>query len=167
MLSLPPGSTISAAAEDRGITTSDAGAALKASLAAATTSNENIHARQAQELARGTTQNLVVQILRGGHQIAQELQNPSSEEAKNFAKEYKAGLYKEVAAWTVRGAVAGVAGAGAAVYYYGLPFFEFVVAQAPWLKAYLAITFQNPELVRIVDVVEAIRAKLISGSSPK
>jgi multidrug efflux pump subunit AcrA (membrane-fusion protein) len=154
-----------AAAEDRGITTPQAGAALQVSLVAASVPADNIHTRQAQELARGTMQNLVVQILRGGHRVAQDLQNPGSEEAKAFAKEYKAGLYKEMAAWTARGAAVGVAGAGTAVYFYGLPFFEFVVANGPWLKAYLSLAFQNPELTRIVDVVTAIRMKIVGSTA--
>jgi shikimate kinase len=152
---------IKAAADDPGIITSEAATALRAALAAAALPADTVHTRQAQELARGTTQNLVVQILRGGHRIASELQDPTSEESKTFAKEYKAGIYKEMASWTVRGAIAGAA---ATTYLYGVPFFEFVVTQGPWLKAYLVVAFQNPELVRIVDVITAIREKMSKAS---
>lgn len=54
-----------AAARDRHITTRQAGDAIAISLAAASESNSNIHARQAKKLARGTSRNVIVQILRG------------------------------------------------------------------------------------------------------
>jgi hypothetical protein len=56
---------------------------------------------------------------------------------------------------------AGVAvGAGAALYVYAAPFFEFVVEHASWLKAYLAITFENAPLSQIVDAIRGVRARL-------
>jgi hypothetical protein len=158
---------IAAAVSDRLVTSPDAASAIGAGLAGANAGTDNIHTRQAQELARGTVQNLVVQILRGAHRIAQDLQNPTSEEAKNFVKEYKSGIYKKLGEWTVTGSVAGVAsvaaGTGTALYFYGLPFFEFVVTQGPWLKAYLAIAFESRQLVQVVDVITSIRARLVSS----
>jgi hypothetical protein len=87
---------LTAAAENRNITDTDAGEAIESSLVAAAISADNIHTRQAQELARGTSQNLIVQILRGAHRTAQDLQDPQSDEAKLFVKEYKSGIYKKM-----------------------------------------------------------------------
>ena len=162
---------LDAAAADRGITTAGAAATIEVGLAAAEQSTDNIHTRQAQVLVRGTSQNLVVQILRGAYRIAQELQNPQSDEARHFAKEYKSGIYKKLGEWTVTGSVAAASASVAvgtgALYYYGTPFFEFVVTQEPWLKAFLAVAFDNPQLTQIVDWVTALRAKLYTPPKSK
>ena len=102
-----------------------------------------------------------MQILRGAHRTAQELQNPTSDAAIEFVKEYKSGIYKKLGEWTVTGAALGTGGAAMLTYYYGLPFFEFVVAQGPLLKAYLADTFQNPQLMQIVDAIDRVRGKML------
>jgi Leucine Rich repeats (2 copies)/Bacterial translation initiation factor IF-2 associated region len=156
---------LDAAADDRRITTTAAAATIKASLAAAEAPADNIHTQQAQALARGTSQNFVVQVMRGAYRTAQELQDPQSEEAKTFVKEYKAGAYKKLGEWTITGSVVAaggaIAAAGTALYYASTPFFEFVVTQGPWLKAYLAIAFDNPQLVQIIDWMTGLRAKLL------
>jgi hypothetical protein len=152
---------VSAATQDRQITNIEAGAAIEASFAAANASTDNIHARQARELARGTTQNLVVQILRGAYRVAQDLLKPQSEEARQFANEYKAGIYKKLGEWTMTGAVAATISAGTAVYLYGVPFFEFVVTQGPSLKEYIAVAFQSEQLAQIVDSIMWLRLKLL------
>ena len=153
---------LEAAANDRGVTTLEAAAALRTTLEVSATAGDNLHQRQAQDLTAGTAQNLTVQILRGAHRVAQDLQDPNSEEARALVKEYKSGIYKELGAWTVKGAAAGIVGAGATAYFYGIPFMEFVVAHGQLLKAYLPMAFQNPELTRIVDVIIGIRIKLFS-----
>jgi hypothetical protein len=156
---------LTAAADDRNITTVEAGTAIKASLAAATDYDDSVHTRQADELARGTSRNLLAQILRGAHQAALDLQDPKSDEAKNFIKEYKSGIYKKLGEWTVVSAAFGVVSAATITYYYGVPFFEFVAAQSNLFRAVLVDIFQNPQLTQIVDSVLALRAKLI-GRTP-
>ena len=145
-----------------------AGAVIEASTqVTAEVDADNIHARQRQELARGTSQNVIAQILRGAYRVAQDIQDPKSEEAKILVKEYKSGMYKKLGEWTITASVAGVAsattGIGAVVYVYGMPFFEFVVAQGPLLKAYLALAFQNSQIVQLVDVISALRNSFFSS----
>jgi Leucine-rich repeat (LRR) protein len=155
---------IAAAVVDRLITTSDAASAISAGLTAAIPAVGNIHARQAHEFARGTAQNLVVQIVRGAYRVVKDLQDVRSDEAKNFVKEYKSGIYKKMGEWTVTGAVAAVLSAATATYWYGVPFVEFVAANAPLLKAYLAIVFQSSPIVQVVDGIVSARARLLQDN---
>lgn len=159
---------LAAAFSDSLIVSSDAASAIEISLTAARSDVDSIHVRQAQVFARDTTQNFILQILRGAHRIAQDLHDPQSDEAKSFVKEYKGGIYKKLGEWSVTGAVAGgvslATAASAAIYYYGLPFLEFVAANAPWLKAYLAITFENRQLLNVVDAVTALRARILQSA---
>lgn len=165
---------LDAAALDRDITTSRAARTIEASMVAADAPAGSIHTRQAQVLARDTSRNLVVQIMRGAYRLGQELQNPDAEEAKAFVKEYKSGIYKKLGEWTLTGAMVAVGtaavGAGTAAYYYGVPFFEFAVVNSDWLKGYLAVAFDNPVLVRMVDWVVGLNRRIFgrggSGSRP-
>jgi hypothetical protein len=109
---------------------------------------------------------LIVQILRGAYRVAQDIQDPRTDDAKELVKEYKAGIYKKLGEWTVIGAATAATATAVAVgtttYMYSIPFFEFVVSHGPSLKAYLAITFQNVQLTNIIDAIAAIRARLTS-----
>jgi len=155
-----------AAAEDRHITTPKAAAVIKTSISLTNSPSNNIHSRQVQEVTSRTWQNLIVQILRGAYRVAQDIQDPRTDDAKELVKEYKAGIYKKLGEWTVIGAATAATATAVAVgtttYMYSIPFFEFVVSHGPSLKAYLAITFQNVQLTNIIDAIAAIRARLTS-----
>jgi hypothetical protein len=158
---------IEAAVSNRLITNSEAATAIEKTLAQANVTADNIHKKQAEILARETSQNLVGQILRGAHRIAADLCDPRTDEARNFAKAYKAGIYNKLGQLTVAGSAAVAMSAGATaiagIYFYATPFFDFVVTQAPLLKAYLAIAFQNPQLVQMIDSMIAIRNKILKS----
>jgi hypothetical protein len=151
---------LTAAAQNKAITTTDAAAAIEANLAAATIPTDNIHTRQAQQLAKGTSQNLIVQILRGALRTAHDLQDPKSDEARVLVKEYKSGIYKKLGEWTITGAALGTTGAVAATYLYGIPFFEFVIGNSDLFKIFIGNSFNNPQLTHIMDSVVNFRNRL-------
>ena len=62
-------------------------------------------------------------------------------------------MYKKLGEWTITGSAVGVAGGATAVYWYGIPFVEFVSLNASLLKAYLILAFQNPQLISVVDSI--------------
>jgi len=109
---------------------------------------------------------LIVQILRGAYRVAQDIQDPRTDDAKELVKEYKAGIYKnwvngplsEQLPRRLRRQSPSVQRLTCTV----IPFFEFVVSHGPSLKADLAITFQNVQLTNIIDAIAAIRARLTS-----
>jgi hypothetical protein len=148
------------AADNRQITTELAGNAIRFSLIAANTNNNNLHTRQARRLAEGTSENLVVQILRGAHRVAQDLQDTESDEAKSFIKEYKSGIYKKLGELTIAGTTASVVGVGTALYFYGVPFLEFVVDNNIALKAFVGDAFQNPQLTQIIESIITLKSDI-------
>jgi hypothetical protein len=149
-------SIVETAAIDREITTEQTGNVLTASLEAASSPLDNINTKQAQDLAEGTSRNLVVQILRRAYLFCQHLVDPQTDEARALVVEYKKGIAK----------AAGVAtfGAALATVSYGAPyaasFFEFVALNAEVLKAYVAIAIQNDQLSQVIDVIEYTRTSL-------
>jgi hypothetical protein len=144
------------AAIDRYITTEQTGHVLTASLQAASSSVDNVNTKQAQDLAEGTSKNLVVQIVRRAYLFCQNLIDPQTDEARALVVEYKKGMAKAAGAATVGVAIATVS--------YGAPyaasFFEFVARNAEMLKAYAAIALQNDQLHQVIDVIEYTRASL-------
>jgi hypothetical protein len=155
---------VDVATANRGITTEEASNAIRATLVAANKSTTNIHTSQAQALARGTSQNLIIQILRSAHRLAHDLLDPESDEARSFAKEYKSGAYKKMGEWTVTGVAVGGVSAALLAYYQAGPFFEFVITYSEPLKAYLGDAFQNPQLLQIVDSIAVIRERVLGES---
>jgi len=144
-----------AAAEDRHITTPKAAAVIKTSISLTNSPSNNIHSRQVLEVTSRTWQNLIVQILRGAYRVAQDIQDPRTDDAKELVKEYKAGIYKKLVNGPLseqlprrlRRQSPSVQRLTCTVF----RFFEFVVSHGPSLKAYLAITFQNVQLTNIID----------------
>jgi hypothetical protein len=96
---------VETAAIDREITTEQTGNVLTASLQAASSPVDNINTKQAQDLAEGTSRNLVVQIVRRAYLFCQHVVDPQTDEARALVLEYKKGVVK----------AAGVATFGAAV----------------------------------------------------
>ena len=140
-----------AALEDRRITSVEAAQQLSANLKAIDGDVSNINTKQAKALAEGTFDNLVIEIMRSSLIAAQELTNPKSKEAERFASEYKSGIYKKLGEATV----VGVAATALTMLYFVVPFFEFVVAQSPHFKDYLAIAFQNQQLSQLIEFVRS------------
>jgi hypothetical protein len=147
------------AAESREITTEQAARVLSASLKTADFPDHDLNTKQAQDLANGTSRNLIVQIVRRAYLFCQDLIDPKTEEAKALVAEYKAGVAKGAGLATVP-ATLGVATLGA---HYAGHFFEFVVENAIPLKAYLAAAFQNDQLTQVINTIEQVRLKIRNG----
>jgi hypothetical protein len=151
------------AATDRQITTEQTGNVLTASLQAASSPIDNINTKQAQDLAEGTSRNLVIQIVRRGYLFCQNLVDPQTDEARALVVEYKKGIAK----------AAGVAsfGAAAATISYGASyaasFFEFVALNAEVFKAYITIALQNDQLSQVIDVIEYTKTSLNENPAEK
>jgi hypothetical protein len=154
---------VETAAIDRRITTEQTGDVLTASLQAASSPIDNINTKQAQDLAEGTSRNLVVQILRRAYLFCQHLVDPQTDEARALVLEYKKGVVKAAGVATFGAAVATVS-YGAS---YAASFFEFVAQNAEVLKAYVAIALQNDQLNQVIDVIEYTRTSLNEKPSEK
>jgi hypothetical protein len=116
------------AALDRHITTEQTGRVLTASLEAAASPVDNLNTKQAQDLAEGTSRNLVIQIIRRAYLFCQNIIDPQTDEARALVTEYKKGIAKATGAATFGAAIS-----------HGIPyaasFFEFVAWNAEILKA--------------------------------
>jgi hypothetical protein len=144
------------AALDRLITTEQAGKVLTASLKAAAVPVDNINTKQAQDLAEGTSRNLVIQIIRRAYLFCQDLVDPKTDEARALVVEYKKGVARAAGVTTV-GAIAATVSYSAP---YAASFFEFVVLHAVEIKGYIAVAFQNAQLSQVIDVIEYTRNTL-------
>jgi hypothetical protein len=144
------------ASVDREITTEQAGKVLNASLLAASAPFDNINTKQAQDLADGTSRNLVFQIVRRAYLFCHEIIDPKTEEARALVSEYKKGAAKAAGAASV---TAIIAGATLSVSY-AASFFEFVANHAEAFREYIATALQNDQLNQVIDYIEYTRAKL-------
>jgi hypothetical protein len=96
--------------------------------AKAATSSSGIYSDQAVELAKKTSSNFVVELLRSSYRFLRG-------EAAFGLKETRAGVYRA---------------GGAATFFAGA---TFVVTYAPELKAFVTQAFHNPTLLRIIEMV--------------
>jgi hypothetical protein len=151
------------AATDREITTEQTGNVLTASLQAASSPIDNINTKQAQDLAEGTSRNLVIQIVRRAYLFCQNLVDPQTDEARALVVEYKKGIAKAAGVATF-GAAAATISYGAS---YAASFFEFVALNAEVLKAYVTIALQNDQLSQVIDVIEYTKTSLNENSKEK
>jgi hypothetical protein len=150
------------AASDRNITTEQAGNVLNASLHAASIPADNIHTKQAQDVAAGTSKNLIIQLVRRAYLTCQSIADPQNDEDRELVAEYRKGVAKGAGNATVGAAVA------AAIYTapYAASFFEFAVQNATALKGYIAVAFQNPQLGQVIDAIRELHTKLTSNDQP-
>jgi hypothetical protein len=151
------------AAVDRNITTEQAGKVLDVSLRAASARGEDIHTKQAQDVAAGTSKNLIIQLVRRAYLTCQSLADPQNDEDRELVSEYKKGIAKGAGNATVGAAVA------TAIYVvpYAASFFEFVVQNAESMKGYIAVAFQNPQLSQVIDAIKELRTKLTINDQPR
>jgi len=138
---------------DREITTEHAANVLTSSLQAAESPIDNINTKQAQDLAEGTSRNLVVQIVRRAYLFCQHLVDPQTDEARALIVEYKKGIAKAAGAATFGAAVATLSYSGL----HAASFFEFVAQNADVLKLYISISLQNEQLNQVIDVIQYTR----------
>ena len=87
-----------------------------------------------------------MQTIRRAYLFCQDIIDPQTEEARALSDEYKKGAAKAGGATTV-----GAASYGAS---YAASFFEFVVANSGFLKEYIVVTFQNGQLIEIIDAMK-------------
>jgi hypothetical protein len=148
------------AANDRDITTEQAGKVLNASLRAASKPGDNINAKQAQALADGTSKNLIAQLLRRAYLTCKSLIDPQTDEDRALVLEYTKGIAKAAGAATFSTAVGAMVVAAKCCAPHAISFFEFVAAHGQAIKEYTAIAFQNQQLGQIIDTVEYVRGVL-------
>jgi hypothetical protein len=153
---------LESAAADRNITTEQAGKVLNVSLRAASVLADNIHTKQAQDVAAGTSKNLIIQLVRRAYLTCQSLADPQNDEDRELVSEYKKGIARGAGNATVGAAVA------TATYLvpYAASFFEFVVQNAAAMKGYIAVAFQNPQLSQVIDAIKEFRTKLTNNDQP-
>jgi hypothetical protein len=147
------------ARQDRNITTEQAGKAVEISLKVVDTPSDDLNKKQAQDLADGTSQNLIFQIIRRAYLFCEDIINPQTEEAKALSKEYKLGAAKAAGAATITAIVGTAVFAGP----YAASFFDFVATNAGPFRAYIAAAFQNNQLNDVINTIEFTRSRLLSG----
>lgn len=146
-------SIVEGAAADRNITTEQTAKVLNASLHAASTTADNINARQAQQVVAGTIKNLITQLVRRAYLTCLSIADPKTEEDQSLVDEYKRGIARGAGTAAIGTAVAATTFAAP----YAVSFFEFVVHNAASIREYFAIASQNPQLVQVVDAIEYVR----------
>lgn len=147
---------VESAAVDRGITTEQTGKVLSASLQAAAATADNINAKQAQDLVAGTSKNLIVQLVRRAYLTCQSLADARSDEDRALVAEYQKGVARGAGTATVGGMIAATTYAAP----YAASFIDFVAHNAPALREYVVVAFQNQQLTQVIDAIEHMRATL-------
>jgi hypothetical protein len=133
-----------AASLNREITDKEAGEAIKEELANVMQSGNSLAERQSADIASSTFSNFVLALICRAYSRVRGILKSESD----FAwKEYRGGGYKAMGAGTVT--LAGTEWVG--VTQVSKPFIEFVVRHADALKSYVMLTFQNPQLVEIIN----------------
>ena len=121
-----------------GLATAAAVEALAEQVEAARTAPSGIDGDQAVDLSRKTASNFVVELLRSA--------DTGIRAEPGFAwKEYRAGVYRGLGALTAAGLA-------------GWPVISFVANNAQALKTFVDLTFHNPALLKIIDVIATIGA---------
>jgi hypothetical protein len=121
-----------------GIATTDAVSALVEQSEAAKTTVVGTNGDQAVALASKTSSNFVVELLRVAYRPIREMKA----EAGFGWKEVRAGAYRAVGAAIPVGA-----------YYYNQEIIAFIIKNANILMAFVARAFDNPALIRIIELI--------------
>ena len=115
-----------------------------------------INAVQKELVASKTVTNLIVRFILGAYDVVYRLRDPGSEEAKNFVKEYKSGIFKKMGEITAVSAVTGAA----AVAYYSIPMFEFVTSHSRFFQDYATMVLSSNQIVEIINIAVRIKSSL-------
>jgi hypothetical protein len=106
----------------------------------------DINGDHAVELARKTTRNFVIELLRGAYAGIQNVRGVLAGERKFAVKEYRAGIYRAAGSATLTGVFG-------AAYLRWPQISSFVVHHANALIAFVTAAFQNPTLVEIINLI--------------
>jgi hypothetical protein len=152
------------AAADRNITTEKTAKVLDAGLHAASTTADNINARQAQQIVAGTLKNLITQLVRRAYLTCLTIAEPKTDYDQALIAEYKKGFARGVGSGVATAAVGAAVAATTIAAPHAASFFEFVAQHAAAIKQYFAIASGSPQLVQVIDTIEYVRLKLSSNS---
>ncbi|MEX0953879.1 MAG: hypothetical protein WDZ83_01550 [Rhizobiaceae bacterium] len=145
---------------DRSVTAEETQGVVNANKAVLESAGNDISGRQGRDWANETNKNLASRLILGAYATVRDLADPNSEEARIAVKEIKSGFYKAAGA----GAAAGAAGVAAASYFHGWQFVEFVAANAPMFKHYVATVYSNIQLEQVIDYIKLIRDRVRAQS---
>ncbi|OKO76376.1 hypothetical protein AC628_18150 [Bradyrhizobium sp. NAS96.2] len=150
---------VESASADRNITTEQTAKVLDAGLHAASTTADNINARQAQQVVAGTVRNLITQLVRRAYLTCLAIAEPKSDDDRALVEEYKKGIARGAGNGLATAAVSATITIAAP---HAASFFDFVVQHAGAIKEYFAIASHSPQLVQVIDTIEYVRLKLTS-----
>jgi hypothetical protein len=143
---------IEAAADDRNITTRQAGAQLTENAAIAKEAGSSLTNRLAVELSRDTDRNFVAGIVTSAYGMLRRLPVLARGEGGFISKEYFSGFYKYAGGATALG----LAGAAVGAYHIRWEIIEFIVSNADQFRLYAAYAFeQSPGFKQMIDWLEA------------
>jgi hypothetical protein len=151
---------VEGAAADRNITTEQTARVLDASLHAASTTADNINARQAQQFVAGTFKNFITQLVRRAYLTCLAIAEPKTDEDQALATEYQKGIARGAGSGLGKVAVGTAVAAAAVALPHAVSFFEFVVQHAAAVKEYFAVACHSPQLAQVVETIEYVRLKL-------
>lgn len=116
---------------------------------------------RSQTMTNETSRNLVSQLLRRSYLATQRMLDPKTEQDNLLAGEFDKGLAKSAGELTAKGtaaiATAAAAATATAIASHSSPIIDFVVSNASAIKEFIAISFNNPHLLQIVDAISSIR----------
>jgi len=140
------------AANDRNITTREAGAQLSENAAIVSEAGTSLTNRLAVELARDTDRNFVAGVVVSVYRMLRSLPSLARGEGGFISKEYFSGFYKYGGGATAIGLLGAVVGA----YSIRWEIVEFIVSNADQLRLYGAYAFeQSPGFKQMIDWLEA------------